>query len=95
MSEQALAAVEGAGAGVAKVFESSTQMAPAALEIGSVLYGAYDKDIDFDPIWHKVDTPEGQAELDASIRDMPRVETIDGLEVGFKDLSEKRIAAAI
>ena len=95
MSEQAVVALKGAGEGVSKAFESSTEMAPAAIEIGSALYGAYDKDIDFDPIWTKVDTPEGQAELDASIGDMPRVETIDGLKVGFKDLSEKSTAESV
>lgn len=95
MSQEALEALKSAGSGVASLFESTTQMAPAAIEIGRVLYDAYDKDIDFDPIWRKVDTPEAQAALDATIGEMPRVEMIDGLKVGFKDLSSRDISRSV
>ena len=70
-------------------------MAPAAIEIGRVLVGAYDKDVDFDPIWRKVDTPEARIALDATIGEMPRVEMIDGLKVGFKDLSSRDTSKSV
>ena len=65
---------------------------PVALEIGKALVGAVDSDTLIEPIYQEVGggSPElavRRTEADAAIKAMTRVEVIDGLQVGFKELS--------
>lgn len=74
--------------GVEAALARGTQLAPVALEIGKAVHGAIDSDTKIEPIIQKVDDPGAQAELDAKIAGMPRVETIEGVSVGFKDMTQ-------
>lgn len=74
--------------GVEAALARGTQMAPVALEIGKAVHDAIDSDTRVEPIIQKVDDPDAQAELDAKIAGMPRVETIEGVSVGFKDMTQ-------
>lgn len=74
--------------GVEALLSRGQQLAPVALDIGKTLHGAIDSDVEIEPIVQKLDDPAAQAELDARIADMPRVETIDGVSVGFKDVTQ-------
>lgn len=74
--------------GVEAALARGTQLAPAALEIGKAIHGAIDSDTKIEPIIQKVDDQGAQAELDAKIAGMPRVETIEGVSVGFKDMTQ-------
>lgn len=87
LTDSALSALKSVGDGVSEVVSRGKQLAPVAVEIGKVLYAAVDKDVDIEPIYQAIDDEAAMRELDESIHDMPRVETIDGVEVGFKDVS--------
>ncbi len=87
LSDAALGAMKTAGEGIASVASTGAQLAPVALELGQVLYEVVDKDIEIEPIYQAIDDADKAEALDEDIGDMPRVETIDGLEVGFKDVS--------
>ncbi|MFO7565738.1 MAG: hypothetical protein R6X02_24055 [Enhygromyxa sp.] len=73
--------------GVEALLAKGQQLAPVAFDIAKTLGGAFDSDVKIEPIVQKLDDPDAQAELDAKIKDMPRVETIDGVDVGFKDVT--------
>jgi len=78
--------------GIEALLQRGEQAVPVALEIGQALASAVDRDTMFEPIYQEVSgaSPElavRRAEADAVIQGMPRVEVIDGLQVGFKDLS--------
>lgn len=80
------AAEHGEG-GIAPLLAKGEQVAPVAADISRSLAGAIETDTKVEPIYQKV--PEGQeAQVDAAISDMPRVEVIDGLTVGFRQLDE-------
>lgn len=76
------------GSGVEALLSKGEQLAPVAVDVAKTLSGAIDGDIDIEPIVQKLGDVQAQAELDARIKDMPRVETIDGVEVGFKDVTQ-------
>lgn len=74
------------------LLQRGEQAVPVALEIGQALAGAIDANTRIEPIYQEVGgaSPElaaRRAEADGLIATMPRVEVIDGLQVGFKDLS--------
>jgi hypothetical protein len=73
---------------VEALLAKGVQLAPVAVDVAKTLHSAIDSDVDIEPIVQKLDDEQGQAELDARIKDMPRVETIDGVDVGFKDVSQ-------
>jgi len=75
------------GGGVEQLLAKGEQLAPAAFEVGKTLREAVEGDFDIEPIIQKLDDENAQAELDARIKDMPRVETIEGVDVGFKDMT--------
>lgn len=92
LSEQAQAmvakgAAAASGEGVEGLLAKGEQLAPIAADIGKTLRGAVESDFDIEPIVQKLDDPQAQAELDERIKDMPRVETINGFDVGFKDMT--------
>lgn len=74
--------------GIEAALHSGVQLAPVALEIGKAFHGAIDSDTRVEPIIQAVDDPDAQAQLDAKIAGMPRVETIEGVSVGFKDMTQ-------
>jgi hypothetical protein len=76
------------GDGVESMLTRGVQLAPVALEVGKSLHGAIDSDTDIEPIVQDLEDADAQAELDKRIQDMPRVETIDGVSVGFKDMTQ-------
>lgn len=83
---------EASRVGIEALLQRGEQAAPVALEIGHALVGAIDSDTRIEPIYQEVSgaSPElaaRRAEADGLISTMPRVEVIDGLQVGFKDLS--------
>lgn len=78
--------------GIEAVLKRGEQGIPVALEIGKALVGAVDSDTLIEPIYQEVGggSPElavRRTEADAAIKAMTRVEVIDGLQVGFKELS--------
>jgi hypothetical protein len=79
---------EASEGGVEALLAKGEQLAPVAFDIGKTLHGFVDSDTRIEPIVQDLDDPDAQAELDARIQDMPRVETIDGVDVGFKDVSQ-------
>jgi hypothetical protein len=74
--------------GVEALLAKGVQIAPTAFEIAKILGDAVEGDVAIEPIVQKLDNEAAQAELDARIKDMPRVETIHGLDVGFKDVTQ-------
>lgn len=74
--------------GVEALLAKGVQVAPVAFDIAKTLHSAIDSDVQIEPIVQKVDGEQSLVELDTRIKDMPRVETIDGLDVGFKDVSQ-------
>jgi hypothetical protein len=66
------------------VLVKGVQLAPVALEATKVLADAVDTETAIEPIFQKVDGDTSKA--DAAIGGMPRVEVIDGLTVGFKQM---------
>lgn len=78
--------------GIEALLQRGEQALPVALEIGQALRSAIDSDTRIEPIYQEVGgaSPElaaRRAEADSLINTMPRVEVIDNLQVGFKDLS--------
>lgn len=79
------------------VVAKGKQIAPVAMDIGSTLAKGYDKKVRFVPVYQTIDEDaeegaQSPAEVDELIGDMPRTETIDGLEVGFKQLKSTDVA---
>lgn len=79
---------EVSGDGVEAMLAKGQQMAPAAFDVAKSLDAILDTDTHIEPIVQNLDDDDAQAELDARIKDMPRVETIDGVDVGFKDVTQ-------
>lgn len=75
------------GATVEKVIAKGVQVAPVAVEIALVVNEAVDDDTAIEPIYQRIDGDAGKAEVDTAIASMPRVEVIDGVKVGFSQLS--------
>jgi hypothetical protein len=73
---------------VEALLANGVQLAPVAFDVAKTLHSAVDSDVEIEPIVQKLDGEQSQAELDARVKDMPRVETIDGVDVGFKDVSQ-------
>mgnify|MGYP000067050570 CR=1 FL=1 len=78
--------------GIEAVLQRGEQAVPVATEIGKTLASAIDSDTMIEPIYQEVSgaSPElalARTEADAAISGMTRVEVIDGLQVGFKELS--------
>ncbi len=74
--------------GVEGIVTRGVQLAPVALDVAKTLHSAIDSDTLVEPIVQDVDDQDAQAALDGKINDMPRVETIEGLSVGFKDMTQ-------
>jgi hypothetical protein len=74
--------------GVEAMLHKGKQVAPAAMDVAKTLHGAVDSDVEIEPIVQNLDDENAQAELDRRIADMPRVETIDGVQVGFKEVTQ-------
>lgn len=72
---------------VETVVNKGVQIAPVALEIALVVNAAVDDDTAIEPIYQQIDGDRSEAEVDAAIAEMPRVELIDGVKVGFDQLS--------
>jgi len=72
---------------VETVVAKGVQIAPVALEIALVLNAAVDDDTAVEPIYQTIEGDRTEAEIDAAIGDMPRIEVIDGVKVGFSQLS--------
>jgi hypothetical protein len=69
---------------IESVLVKGVQLAPVALEATKVLIEATDSETAIEPIFQKVDGDSSKA--DAAIKGMPRVEAIDGLTIGFKQM---------
>jgi len=79
---------EASDGGVEAALAKGVQLAPAAVDVAKTLHGAIDSNVDIEPIVQKLDDPQAQTDLDARIKDMPRVETVDGVDVGFKEVTQ-------
>lgn len=79
--------------GIEAVLAKGQQAVPTALAIGGALATAVDSDTMLEPIYQPIgdgaitQAAIGSAEADAAIRGMARVEPIEGLQVGFKELT--------
>jgi hypothetical protein len=74
--------------GVEAMLQKGKQVAPVALDVAKTLHSAVDGEVDIEPIVQNLDDAKAQAELDLRIADMPRVETIEGVDVGFKEVTQ-------
>lgn len=77
-----------AGEGIEAVVATGTQLAPVALEIGKVVNESVDKDVAIEPIYQEIGDEAAQAELDEKLAKMPKTQEIDGVKIGFKQLTE-------
>jgi hypothetical protein len=75
------------GDGVEALLHKGKQLAPIAFDVAKTLHSTVEGDVDIEPIIQKLDDEDAQQKLDARIGDMPRVETISGVDVGFRDVS--------
>ncbi|KIG17508.1 hypothetical protein DB30_03209 [Enhygromyxa salina] len=75
------------GDGVEALLQKGQQLAPVAMDVAKTLHASVDSDVDIEPIIQKLDDEDAQRQLDQRIGDMPRVETINGVDVGFRDVS--------
>ena len=74
--------------GIEAVLAKGQQAVPTALAIGGALATAVDSDTMIEPIYQPIGQAGiGSAAAEAAIRGMARVEPIDGLQVGFKELT--------
>lgn len=85
------------GEGIEAVLKRGEQGVPVAVEIGKALIGAVDSDTLIEPIYQEVgggpqELALKRAEADAAIQGMTKIEVIDGLQVGFKELSSLDLA---
>lgn len=78
------ARAEGSDTTIESVLVKGVQLAPVALEAAKVLAEATDSQTVVEPIFQKVD--EDPAKIDAAIGGMPRVEVVDDVTVGFKQI---------
>lgn len=83
---------EASASGIEAVLQKGEQVVPVAKEIGGALASAIDADTTFEPIYQEVaggppELSRRRSEVDVAIQGMTRVEPIDGLQVGFKQLS--------
>jgi hypothetical protein len=69
---------------IESVLVKGVQLAPVALEATKVLIDATDSETAIEPIFQKVDGDSSKT--DAAIAGMPRVQAMDGLTVGFKQM---------
>lgn len=86
LSDAASALVTAAAAssdGIERTIAKGTQLAPQAWEIAKVVNGAVDDETVLEPI---VQDANDKAAVDKAVGGMPRVEVMDGLQVGFKKL---------
>jgi len=79
---------DAAGRSIEAVVGAGAQLAPVALQLARVLDEAVDREITIEPIFQPLDDAEARARTDTAIGEMPRVEVIEGLQVGFKRVSE-------
>ena len=71
------------GGTMEQIIVKGTQVAPVALDVGRVLNRAIETDTAIEPIYQRIsDGPS----VDQAIGDMPRVEVIEGLTVGIRQL---------
>ncbi|PRQ09196.1 hypothetical protein ENSA7_11860 [Enhygromyxa salina] len=83
LAKGAQAQSDGAEALLAK----GKQLAPVALDVAKTLHATVDADVDIEPIIQALDDEDAQRQLDQRIGDMPRVEAVNGVNVGFRDVS--------
>lgn len=67
--------------------DEGQQVAEVVAEIHGVVSEVVDSDTTVEPIYQKLDDEEARAETDAAIRGMPRTEVVEGLTVGFEDVT--------
>ncbi|MEZ4448309.1 MAG: hypothetical protein R3B09_02435 [Nannocystaceae bacterium] len=89
LSDAARSALAASHDQAAALIAGGAQLAPTAIALAKALNRAIDHETRIEPIYQVVDA-RGQAAVDASIADMPRVEVIDGLRIGFREMSELR-----
>lgn len=77
-------AAQAKGTSIESLVIKGAQLTPVALEASSVLLEAVDSDTAVEPIFQRID--EDPATVDAAIGDMPRVEVVEDVTVGFKQL---------
>ncbi len=66
------------------IIQAGVQLTPVAVEATALLAEAVDSDTAIEPIFQKID--EDPAKVDKAIGDMPRVEAVDGVTVGYKQM---------
>ncbi|MEM9452574.1 MAG: hypothetical protein AAGF11_00245 [Myxococcota bacterium] len=68
------------------IIVAGVQLAPIALEASRVLADSVDSNTVIEPIFQKID--DDPAKIDAAIGNMPRVEALDGVTVGFEQMDQ-------
>ncbi|MCA9714964.1 MAG: hypothetical protein H6713_32005 [Myxococcales bacterium] len=86
--------------GAAALVLRGEQVAPVTVSVARSLAEAYDSETVLEPVYQPIASPDdepatGNAKADAAIQDMGRVELIDGLSVGFKDLTSTSTKARV
>jgi len=77
-------ATKAGSADIESIIQTGVQLTPVALEASKLLADAVDSERAIEPIFQKID--DDPAKVDKAIGDMPRVEAIDGVTVGFKQM---------
>ncbi len=72
---------------IRKVLSKGAQVAPVALEIAKTVNAAVDSETAVEPIYQSLEGRD-PAEVDKAISGMSRVEVIDGLKIGYDQLSK-------
>jgi len=87
-AEQWLAqqAEQAKGTDIESIVHTGVQLAPVALEASRVLAKAVDSTTVVEPIFQRID--DDPATVDAAIGDMPRVEIIEGVTIGFQKMDQ-------
>jgi len=85
LAKQKPAEGSAAPGGIEGVVARGAQIAPVVIEAKKVMNQAVDEDTAVEPIYQAVE-PGQEPVLDQSIKDMPRVEVVDGFTIGFKKL---------
>jgi hypothetical protein len=74
--------------GIEAIVLGAEQRATVAAKIGAAAAEVVDGDTTIIPIYQGIEDAEARARVDAAIGQMPRSEVIDGLTVGFKELTD-------
>jgi hypothetical protein len=94
LSDDTRALLSSAEGGIATTVLNGTQLSPVALQLAEGTYASQARHFHVEAIYQRVGEVADRKTIDAQIADMTRVETIEGLVLGFQDLNAKKAKKA-